>query len=83
VPPLPEVIDDAVRRFDDAVSESLAAIADRAERGVQRPVPDLGARLALVTALVNRDMANQVGGRLALYRDLVPRIDRLAADFAV
>ena len=46
-------------------------------------MPDLGARLALVTALVNRDMANQVGSRLALYRDLVPRIDRLAADFAV
>src|SRR5882724_10152064 len=79
VPPLPEVID-AVRRFDDAVSESLAAIADRAERGVQRPVPDLGAQLMLVTALVAEKVPGFVGSRLALYRDLVPRIQRLAAD---
>src|SRR6266403_5536878 len=80
VPPLPEVIDDAVQRFDDAVSESLAAIADRAERGVQRPVPDLGAQLMLVTALVAEKVPGFVGSRLALYRDLVPRIQRLAAD---
>ena len=82
VPPLPEALDDAIRRFDEAVSESLEAIADRAERGAQRPMPDLGARLALVTALVAEKVPGFVAGRLALYRDLVLRIDRLAADFA-
>jgi len=80
VPPVPEALDDAVRRFDEAVSESLAAIADRAERGVQRPVPDLGTQLMLVTALVAEKVPGFVGSRLALYRDLVPRIQRLAAD---
>ncbi len=82
VPPLPEALDDAVRRFDEAVSESLEAIADRAERGAQHPMPDLGARLALVTALVAEKVPGFVASRLALYRDLVLRIDRLAADFA-
>src|SRR5207244_2857627 len=70
VPPVPEAVDEAVRRFDEAVSESLEAIADRAERGVQRPVPDLGAQLMLVTALVAEKVPGFVGSRLALYRDL-------------
>ena len=47
---------------------------------MQRPVPDLGAQLMLVTALVAEKVPGFVGSRLALYRDLVPRIQRLAAD---
>jgi len=45
-------------------------------------VPDLGAQLMQVTALVAEKTPGFASSRLALYRDLVPRIDRLAADFA-
>ena len=38
--------------------------------------------LMLVTALVAEKVPGFVASRLALYRDLVLRIDRLAADFA-
>jgi len=57
---------------------------------VEHPIPDLRAPLAAVTALArddvpriaNRDLAGHVAGRVALYADLVPRIERLGADLA-
>ena len=79
-----------MRRFDAAVAESIEAIAECAQRSVQRPIPDLRVPLASVTALgkesvpgiASREVAGDIEGRLALYRELVPRIERLGADFA-
>jgi len=90
VPALPGALGAGVRRFDAAVAESLEAIAECAQRSVQRPIPDLRVPLASVTALgkesvpgiASREVAGDIEGRLALYRELVPRIERLGADFA-
>jgi multidrug resistance protein MdtO len=89
-PALPSALGDGLRRFDAAVSDSLEAIAQRAERSGARPIPDLGVPLAAVTALTkesiprmpNREVAGHIEGRLALYRELVPRIERLVADLS-
>jgi len=90
VPALPGALGAGVRRFDAAVAESLEAIAECAQRSVQRPIPDLRVPLASVTALgkesvpglASGEVAGHIEGRLALYRELVPRIERLEADFA-
>jgi len=90
VPALPGALGAGVRRFDAAVAESLEGIAECAQRSVQRPIPDLRVPLASVTALgkesvpgiASREVAGHIEGRLALYRELVPRIERLGADFA-
>jgi hypothetical protein len=90
VPALPGALGAGVRRFDAAVAESLEAIGALAEGSAQRPIPDLRVQLAAVTALkkdgvpgiASREVAGHVEGRLALYRELVPRIERLGADFA-
>jgi multidrug resistance protein MdtO len=67
-----------VDRFDASVSESLEAIAERAERGPQHAAPDLHMPLATLTA--RGETAGHIASRLALYRELVPRIERLEAD---
>ena len=90
VPALPGALGAGVRRFDAAVAESLEAIGALADGGALRPIPDLRVQLAAVTALTkdsipgiaSREVAGHVEGRLALYRELVPRIERLGADFA-
>jgi multidrug resistance protein MdtO len=90
VPALPGALGAGVRRFDAAVAESLEAIGALADGGAPRPIPDLRVQLAAVTALTkdsipgiaSREVAGHVEGRLALYRELVPRIERLGADFA-
>jgi hypothetical protein len=54
---------------------------------VSRDLPDLRAPLAVVTGLMqaeipriaNPEVALQVEGRLALYRELVPRLERLGS----
>ena len=87
---LPGALGAGVRRFDAAVADSLEAIAGWVQRSAQRPIPDLGVQLAAVTALTkesvpgiaSREVAGHIEGRLALYRELVPRIERLGADFA-
>jgi multidrug resistance protein MdtO len=66
-----------VGRFDAAVSESLVAIAERAERGSRHAVPDLRMQLATLKA---RAGTGHIESRLALYRELVPRIERLEVD---
>src|SRR5438445_1487760 len=90
VPALPGALGAGVRRFDAAVADSLEAIAEAAQGGAQRPIPDLRVQLAAVTALgkqsvtsiASRKVAGHIEGRLALYRELVPRIEQLGADFA-
>jgi multidrug resistance protein MdtO len=90
VPALPGALGAGVRRFDAAVAESLEAIGALADGSAQRPIPDLRVQLAAVTAITkggvpgitSREVAGHVESRLALYRELVPRIERLGADFA-
>ena len=90
VPRLPGALGASVRRFDAALADSLEAIADRVERGAERPVPDLRAELDAIAALTqrsvpgvpDRDAAAHLEGRVALYRELVPRMERLRAEFA-
>ena len=90
VPALPGALGAGVQRFDAAISESLETIAQSATRGAQGPIPELRVQLAAVAALAeesvpnigSRELADHFEGRLALYRELVPRIERLAADFA-
>jgi len=90
VPALPDALGAGVRRFDAAVSDSLEAIAQSAERSVQDSIADLRAQLAAFAALTresiprmtNREAAAHMEGRLALYQELVPRIERLGADLA-
>jgi len=88
---LPDALRRGVRRFDAVVGESLTAIADRAQHTVGRALPDLRAPLAAVTdvisaeaaAIASPEVAAQIEGRLALYRELVPRIEQLGvAEFA-
>ena len=84
---VPEALVASTRRFDAAVAESLDAIADRAQAAASRDLPDLRAPLAAVAAelprIGNPELAVQVEGRLALYRELVPRLERLGAGSAI
>jgi multidrug resistance protein MdtO len=84
---LPDALRGGFEGFDRTLSASLDAIAERAERGTHRPMPDLHEPLASLTALaqdtdarVEDRVARHVQGRLALYSELVPRIERLGAD---
>lgn len=88
---LPDALINGVRRFDAVIGESLAAIADRTQHAVGRTLPDLRAPLAAVTDVISAEgatiaspeVAAQVEARLALYRELVPRIEQLGvAEFA-
>ena len=86
-PPLPHALADAMRRFDAAVADSLDTIAARAAHGAVRPLPDLHVRLAAVTeqaaaGIASRDLVHDVDARVALYRDLTQRIERLSAGLA-
>src|SRR5262249_3361387 len=51
VPALPDALSAGVRRFDAAVADSLEAIAERARRSAQRPMPDLRVQLAAIAAV--------------------------------
>jgi len=88
---LPDALINGVRRFDAVVAESLVTIADRVQRTVDRPLPDLRAPLAAVTNLIRAEgatitspeLAAHLEARVALYHELVPRIERLSgAEFA-
>ena len=84
---LPPALVAATRRFDERVGASLEVIADRTSASVLREIPDLrealaewaGVADALRSQIANREWALQVEGRLALYRRLVPRLERLAS----
>jgi multidrug resistance protein MdtO len=79
---VPAALGETVRRFEAGVSEDLEAIAERAERGSQQPLLDLRAPLAAIIALTREsaETADHLGSRVALYRELVPRIERLESD---
>jgi multidrug resistance protein MdtO len=85
---IPDAVDTGMRRFDAAISDGLEAIAARAERRAAPPIPDLHAHFAAAAALVTESVARitnpevmaHLESRLALYSELVPRIERLAAD---
>jgi len=84
---LPPPVRTGIRRLNTAVAARLDAVADRVEGKARAPLPDLQGPLADLADVVesslrrvaSADVAGQVRGRLALYRVLVPRIERLAA----
>ncbi len=88
--PVPAALSDEIHRFDVAVADTLDAIAARVDGRMQGPIPDLRVHLAAVTVLIDeggvgiphRETAARLGSRLALYGELVPRIERLEADLA-
>ena len=77
---LPAALLEGDRRFESAIAASLEALADRA------PLPDLRAPFDEVSGVIqtalgrieDAEVATQVAGRLELYRELVPRVERLA-----
>jgi multidrug resistance protein MdtO len=84
---LPDAVVEGGRRFDAVVAEALDVLADRAQGVARRALPDLRAPLQAAIDLmrperhpaVSPEIAAQIAGRLALYRELVPRIERLGA----
>jgi uncharacterized membrane protein YccC len=85
--PIPDVLRGALVRFDTVVAGSLDAIADGVERDVPGPLPDLREPLAALTerarhGIASGEVARHVQGRLALYSDLVSRIERLGTELA-
>jgi multidrug resistance protein MdtO len=88
---VPDGVVSAARRFDAVVGEYLDVVADRAQGTAPRDPPELRAPLQAATdrmraesrLLANPELAAQIEGRLALYRELVPSIERLgSADVA-
>jgi multidrug resistance protein MdtO len=84
---LPQALVAGTRRFDAVVGDSLDVLADRAQTVASRSPPDLGAALAAVSGVMRAaipgiaspEVAAQIEGRLGLYRELVPRLERLGA----
>ena len=86
-PPLPHALGDAMRSFDAAVADSLDTIAVRVANGAAGTLPDLRVHLAAVAdqaaaGIASRHLSHDVEARVALYRELTPRIERLAAGLA-
>ena len=86
---LPDTLAAELRRFDADVADSLEVIAQRSERTASRVMPNLRAALAAVTAVAHAsrsgvaspEVAADLQGRVALYRELVSRIERVRLDF--
>src|SRR5262245_48010001 len=84
---LPPPVRAGIRRLNTAVASHLDAVAGRIEATADAPLPDLQAPLAELAHVVESpagratgaDVAAQIHARLALYRVLVLRIERLAA----
>jgi multidrug resistance protein MdtO len=84
---VPDVVVSAARRFDAIVGEYLDVVADRAQGTSPRDPPELRAPLQAASdrmraesrLLAKPELAAQTEGRLALYRELVPRIERLGS----
>ena len=84
---LPPSVRIAIHRLNTAVAARLDAVADRLEAAADAPLPELRAPLAHLADVVEfspRRVAapqvwEQVRHRLAMYRVLVHRIERLAA----
>ena len=75
------------RQIDVAMADTLDAIADRASDGTIRELPDLQTPLSVATAIARAELPRikdsevsaAVDGRLALYRELVSRLERLGS----
>jgi multidrug resistance protein MdtO len=84
---VPRGVISAARRFDAVVGEYLEVVADRALGVAHRDLPELGRPFHATTELMQAErrlvadpeVAAQIDGRLALYRELVPRIERLGS----
>jgi uncharacterized membrane protein YccC len=84
---LPPPVRTGIRRLNAAVAARLDAVADRLEGKAGAGLPDLQAPLADLVDVVesslgqvaNSGVVAEVQGRLALYRALVLRIERLTA----
>jgi hypothetical protein len=82
---LPQALAVGTRRFEAVVAQNLNVLLDRAEAFASRDLPDLRASLAEVTGamqaaiprIADPQIAAHVESRLALYRELVPRLERL------
>ena len=77
----------AARRFDAVVGEYLDLIADRTQGAADRDLPELRQPLQVATdrmhaecrRLAISEVAAHIEGRLTLYRELVPRLERLGS----
>ena len=84
---VPESVVSAARRFDAVVGEYLDVVADRIQGGAHRDLPELRLPQRVATdrmqaesrLLATPEVAAQVEGRLSLYRELVPRLERLGS----
>jgi multidrug resistance protein MdtO len=88
---VPALARDAANRCDATVAESFDALAAGIEGKQMRPLPDLAGSLAQLergtAARLNDSTAAEIAphehGRLALYRQLVPLVERLGAHHQV
>ncbi len=77
----------AARRFDAVVGEYLDVVADRIQSRAYRDLPELRSPQQVATdrmqaeshLLATPEVAAQIEGRLSLYRELVPRLERLGS----
>jgi outer membrane protein TolC len=84
---LPDTLVAATRQFDALVAESLEASAQRSQQSATRALPDLRGPLEGLTTIAHAEMArtadpemaHQLDGRLASYRELIPRLERLGS----
>jgi hypothetical protein len=84
---LPETLVAATRQFDALVAESLEASAERSQQSATRALPDLRGPLEGLTTIAHAEMArtadpemaHQLDGRLASYREVIPRLERLGS----
>jgi hypothetical protein len=84
---VPEGVVSAARRFDAVVGEYLDVVADRIQGEAHRDLPELrlpqrvaADRMQAASRLLpTPEVAAQVEGRLSLYRELVPRLERLGS----
>jgi hypothetical protein len=83
-PTLPPPVQEAMRRLDDGVAETLESLAERLGRASARPLPDLGERVAALEGLIPLAPSPTAGAPVALAvaerdhamiaRDLVDRV---------
>ncbi len=82
---LPDRLVRGIRVFDGDLAAALTAIAERATDGGRPPIPNLRPSLAAVAEVIDGEAANltdpaaipHLQARLALYREIVPQVERL------
>jgi len=87
--PLPDAVRESARRFDAKVAASLAAVAESVQHREAAPAPEVGEALAAFEEAVSAcagllgDAGEAWRARLALYRELVAAIKRLALNASI